>query len=48
MSTVVIVVLLLALLSGESYGLRRGNLLVSDGSTVGLVLLAALWAIGRL
>lgn len=48
MSTLIIIVLLLALLSGESYGLRRGNLLLSDGATLGLVVLATLWAIGRL
>jgi hypothetical protein len=48
MSTFLIIVLLLAFVSGEGYGLRRGNLLVSDGSTLGILVLATLWAIGRL
>ena len=48
MSTFIIIAALLAFLGGESYGLRRGNLLVSDGATLGLLVLATLWAVGRL
>lgn len=46
MTTALLILVFLLLLGGESYGLRRGNLLVSDGSAIGLLALVTLWAIG--